>query len=85
MRICNFRILSLQLNSSTSPMMDYERKETGNCGRVKIDDDEELFLSKTVVCHSLMQNKARNNFQVNIFEVLSNIFAFFCKEICKES
>ena len=58
-------------------MMDYERKETGNCGRVKIDDDEELFLSKTVVCHSLMQNKARNNFQVNIFvvlSVLSNIF-----------
>ena len=54
--------MSLQLTSSTSPMMDYERKDTSNNGRIEIDND--LCFSKTVVCHSLMQNKARNNFQV---------------------
>ena len=47
-------------------MMDYERKETGNNGRFKVDDDDEFCISKTVACHSLMQNKARNNFQVII-------------------
>ena len=45
-------------------MMDYERKETGNNGKFKVDDDDEFCISKTVACHSLMQNKARNNFQV---------------------
>lgn len=58
--------MSLQLTSSTSPMMDYERKDTSNNGRIRIDNDDDLFLNKTVVCHSLMQNKARNNFQVQI-------------------
>ena len=51
-------------------MMDYERKETGNNGKFKVDDDDESCISKTVACHSLMQNKARNNFQVIINDYL---------------
>ena len=51
-------------------MMDYERKETGNNGKFKVDDDDEFCISKTVACHSLMQNKARNNFQVILNEYL---------------
>ena len=45
-------------------MMDYERKESGYNAKFKVDDDDEFCISKTVACHSLMQNKARNNFQV---------------------
>ena len=51
-------------------MMDYERKATENNGKFKVDDDDEFCISKIVACHSLMQNKARNNFQVIINDYL---------------
>ena len=46
-------------------MMDYERKDMGN-SRDKHENLENLSMSTIVACHSLMQNKARNNFQVTI-------------------
>ena len=76
--------MSLQLTSSTSPMMDYERKDTSNNGRVRIDNDDDFCLNKTVVCHSLMQNKARNNFQVlthnSNIQDLNGIFIIFIQK-----
>ena len=56
--------MSLALTSSTSPMMDYERKEVGTFRDKNFLVNETGSLSSTVACHSLMQNKARNNFQV---------------------
>ena len=46
-------------------MMDYERKELGTV-RETSDKYENFALTTIVACHSLMQNKARNNFQVTV-------------------
>ena len=51
-------------------MMDYERKELGVV-RETLDNYENLALTTVVACHSLMQNKARNNFQVDVLYLLT--------------
>ena len=68
------RVMSLALTSSTSPMMDYERKEVGTFRDKNFQLNETGSLSSTVACHSLMQNKARA-----LFTLVVNNVNFFCR------